>query len=227
LWTCAAVRHCGRPAPRTGGPGPIAAQLDWHAERDHAGLESAALLGHLKEVPVVNEKGEPTGKVELVHDGEGGMVGYLLWRGKNNPSSHAALLGRVLPYQVNQKTEHTTKVVYETIEEARAALIAHRTDPDLLEKAMRRHGPRRSRCPCRSICRNRVACSDNPSSYAALLGRVLPYQVNQRTEHTTKVVYETIEEARAALIANRIDPDCAGAGDDAAMARAEAAAEAW
>jgi len=45
-------------------------------------LESAALLGHLKEVPVVNEKGEPTGKVELIHDGEGGMVGYHLWLGK-------------------------------------------------------------------------------------------------------------------------------------------------
>ena len=68
-------------------------------------LESAALLGHLKEVPVVNEKGEPTGKVELIHDGEGGMVGYLLWLGKTNPSSYAALLGRVLPYQVNQRTE--------------------------------------------------------------------------------------------------------------------------
>ena len=91
-------------------------------------LESAALLGHLKEVPVVNEKGEPTGKVELIHDGEGGMVGYLLWLGKTNPSSYAALLGRVLPYQVNQRTEQTTKVVYQTIEEARAALIAKRVE---------------------------------------------------------------------------------------------------
>ena len=91
-------------------------------------LESASLLGYLKEVPVVDDKGEPTGKVELVHNGEGGMVGYLLWLGKTNPSSYAALLGRVLPYQVNQRTEQTTRVVYETIEEARAALIAHRIE---------------------------------------------------------------------------------------------------
>ncbi|MGB7689245.1 MAG: hypothetical protein WBL98_12285 [Pseudolabrys sp.] len=34
---------------------------------------------------------------------------------------------------------------------------------------------------------------------------MLPYQVNQRTEQTTKVVYQTIEEARAALIAKRIE----------------------
>ena len=34
---------------------------------------------------------------------------------------------------------------------------------------------------------------------------MLPYQVNQRTEQTTKVVYHTIEEARAALIAKCIE----------------------
>jgi hypothetical protein len=45
-------------------------------------------------------------------------------------------LGRVLTLQVNVKTEHSTKVVYETVEEARAALIAARIDPDVLERAM-------------------------------------------------------------------------------------------
>lgn len=45
-------------------------------------------------------------------------------------------LGRVMPLQVNVKTEQHTKVVYQTIEEARAALIANRIDPDVLERAM-------------------------------------------------------------------------------------------
>jgi hypothetical protein len=84
----------------------------------------------------VIKDGKPTGRVELVNDGEGGMTGYLVWLGKNNPTAYAPLLGRVLPYQVNQKTEHTAKVVYETVEEARAALIAARIDPDVLERAM-------------------------------------------------------------------------------------------
>jgi hypothetical protein len=45
-------------------------------------------------------------------------------------------LGRILPLQVNVKTEQHTKVVYQTIEEARAELIANRIDPDVLERAM-------------------------------------------------------------------------------------------
>jgi hypothetical protein len=73
-------------------------------------LESASLLGYLKEVPVVDEKGKPTGKVDLVHDGEGGMTGYLVWLGKNNPAAYAPLLARV------------------------AALRARRIDPDVLQR---------------------------------------------------------------------------------------------
>jgi len=48
-------------------------------------LESASLLGYLKEVPVVDKQGEPTGKIELIHDGEGGMVGYLFWPARLTP----------------------------------------------------------------------------------------------------------------------------------------------
>ena len=56
------------------------------------------------------------------------MTGYLVWLGKNNPAAYAPLLARVLPLQVNQSVEHAPKVVYQTVEEARAALIAKRVE---------------------------------------------------------------------------------------------------
>jgi hypothetical protein len=99
-------------------------------------LESASMLGHLKEEAVLDKDGKPTGRTKLVHDGEGGMTGYLIWLGKNNPAAYAPLLARVLPLQVKQKVENPPKVVYATVEETRAALIARRIDPDVLEKAM-------------------------------------------------------------------------------------------
>jgi hypothetical protein len=71
----------------------------------------------------MNQEGEPTGRVELVHNGEGGITGYLVWLGKNNPAAYAPLLARVLPLQVNQRVEHAPKVVYTTVEEARARLV--------------------------------------------------------------------------------------------------------
>jgi hypothetical protein len=37
--------------------------------------------------------------------------------------------------------------------------------------------------------------------FVPLLGRLLPLQINARTQQTTKVVYSTVEEVRAALIA--------------------------
>ena len=54
----------------------------------------------------MDDQGLPTGRTELVHSGEGGITGYLVWLGKNNPAAYAPLLARVLPLQVNQKVEH-------------------------------------------------------------------------------------------------------------------------
>jgi hypothetical protein len=99
-------------------------------------LESASMLGHLKEEAVLDKDGKPTGRTKLVHEGEGGITGYLIWLGKNNPAAYARLLARVLPLQVNQRAEHAPKVVYETVEEVRARLIARRIDPEVLERAM-------------------------------------------------------------------------------------------
>jgi hypothetical protein len=48
--------------------------------------------------------------------------GYLEWLSMNRPASFAALLGRVLPTQLNIKTASSLKVTYKTVEEANKAL---------------------------------------------------------------------------------------------------------
>jgi hypothetical protein len=48
----------------------------------------------------------------------------------------------------------------------------------------------------------------NPTSYAGLLGRVLPLQVNLKTAvKPARVEYRSVEEIKAALRAKGIDPD--------------------
>jgi hypothetical protein len=86
-------------------------------------LEAADRLGYLEEMPVLDADGKPTGKVELMHTGKDQAVGYLMWLGKNNPTTFGGLLGRVMPLQVNLKTETKVNVKYETVEEVRAGLL--------------------------------------------------------------------------------------------------------
>ena len=104
-------------------------------------LEAADRLGYIREEPKLDDKGEPTGEIELVHDGKDATVGYLMWLGKHNPASFAALLARVLPIQLNQKQqqEQNVPVRYETVEERRQAMIAKGWSPVTLaamEEAM-------------------------------------------------------------------------------------------
>jgi hypothetical protein len=69
---------------------------------------------------------------------EEGEKAYLKWLAEMHPAQFAPLYGRLVPFelQAKVKTEPPPKVVYTTVEEARAALIARRIDPDVLEKAM-------------------------------------------------------------------------------------------
>ena len=106
-------------------------------------LEAADRLGYIREEPKLDDKGKPTGEIELVHDGQDATVGYLMWLGKHNPASFAALLARVLPIQLNQKQkqeqEQKVTVRYETVEERRQAMIAKGWSPAAvaaLEEAM-------------------------------------------------------------------------------------------
>jgi hypothetical protein len=107
-------------------------------------LEAADRLGYIREEPKLDDKGKPTGEIELVHDGKDATVGYLMWLGKHNPASFAALLARVLPIQLNQKQEQKQKapVRYETYEEVKAALIAKGWSPDMLAAVERSMEPK-------------------------------------------------------------------------------------
>ena len=46
-----------------------------------------------------------------------------MWLGKHNATTFGGLLGRVMPLQINQKTEVKASVKYETVEEVRAGLL--------------------------------------------------------------------------------------------------------
>jgi hypothetical protein len=97
-------------------------------------LIAAERLGHIHETPKLDAKGKPTGEVELSYDGEEGTVGYLMWLGMHNPKPFAGLLGRVLPLQVNAKTEQrTTRVAYRTVAEVKQALIERGMRPEVVD----------------------------------------------------------------------------------------------
>jgi hypothetical protein len=75
------------------------------------------------EIPVLDKDGKPTGAIKMLKTGFDGMQGYFEWLGLNNPRSFAALLGRVLPTQLNIKTSSTSlKVTYKTSADANKAL---------------------------------------------------------------------------------------------------------
>ena len=68
-----------------------------------------------------------------------GEAGYLRWLAANHPGYFAALYGKLLAREVNQKVEEKTVVHYETLEERRAAMIAKGWAPTAvaaLEEAM-------------------------------------------------------------------------------------------
>ena len=66
-------------------------------------------------------------------------MGYIKWLAENHPGPYAALYGKLIPLDVNQKVEEKTVVHYETVEERRAAMIAKGWAPSVLaalEEAM-------------------------------------------------------------------------------------------
>ena len=99
-------------------------------------LNAATSVGFIHEDDILDKDGKPTGRTRKTWKGEDGLEGYLISAAVNRSAHFLALLGRVMPLQANVKTEQHTKVVYTTVEEVRAALIARRIDPDVLERAM-------------------------------------------------------------------------------------------
>ncbi|MGA2815368.1 MAG: hypothetical protein ABSE67_03545, partial [Xanthobacteraceae bacterium] len=68
--------------------------------------------------------------------GTNGLVGYLKRCADDYPANFMPLLGRVLPLQMNIKSDHRVAVTYGTIEEARNALRERGIDPLVVEQAM-------------------------------------------------------------------------------------------
>ena len=71
--------------------------------------------------------------------GKDGEAGYLRWLAANHPGYFSSLYGKLIPFDVNQKTETKTVVRYETVEERRQAMIAKGWSPAVLaalEEAM-------------------------------------------------------------------------------------------
>ena len=64
--------------------------------------EAAANTGFMERVPVLDAAGKPTGQFEHKW-GKGGELGYLEWLARNHPGYFAALYGRLIPLDVNQK----------------------------------------------------------------------------------------------------------------------------
>jgi hypothetical protein len=76
--------------------------------------------------------------------GKDGLKGYLRWASMYRANAFIAQLGRVMPLQVNVKSEKKVEIRYETVEEVRVALRAKGIDPDVLDAgpAAEKHGLR-------------------------------------------------------------------------------------
>jgi hypothetical protein len=99
-------------------------------------LLAAEQLGEIQRVAVLDEDGRPTGEYEFEYSGVDGLLGYLRWAGVNRPASFLSLLGRVLPLQLNIKTERSLKVTYKTVEETRAALKERGIEPSMVAEIL-------------------------------------------------------------------------------------------
>jgi len=79
----------------------------------------------------------------LKQTGLNGMQGYLEWLSMNRPASFAALLGRVLPTQLNIKTASSLKVTYKTVEETRQALRDYGIEPQMVTEIFKLPPPKK------------------------------------------------------------------------------------
>ena len=61
---------------------------------------------------------------------DGTLESYLLDLADNHKGLFVPMLGRLLPLQINARTQQTNKIVYSTVEEVRSALIARGLSPE-------------------------------------------------------------------------------------------------
>jgi hypothetical protein len=99
-------------------------------------LLAAEQVGEIRKVPILDVDGNPTGEYEFEYAGVDGLLGYLRWAAINRPASFLALLGRVLPLQLNIKTERSLKVTYNTVAETQAALKERGIEPSMVAEIL-------------------------------------------------------------------------------------------
>ena len=75
-------------------------------ELKEALLRAAEDVGEVREQDILDADGKPTGRTRLVPTGKDGLIGYLRWAAVHRSNAFIAQLGRVLPLQVNAKSEH-------------------------------------------------------------------------------------------------------------------------
>ena len=97
------VQFPKKPKSRRGRP-PGSQNVNTQMLKD-ALLLAAEQVGEIRKVPVLDADGNPTGEFEFEYSGVDGLLGYLRWAAINRPASFLALLGRVLPLQLNIKSE--------------------------------------------------------------------------------------------------------------------------
>ena len=85
-------------------------------------LLAADQVGEIEVIKVLDDDGKPTGEIKYEYSGVDGLTGYLRWAAVYRSASFIALLGRILPTQLNIKTASTLKVTYKTVAETRQAL---------------------------------------------------------------------------------------------------------
>jgi hypothetical protein len=107
--------------------------------------QAAEETGYIASVPVLDDEGNPTGKLEdkVIETGElgylieTGELGYLKWLARNHPQQFAPLYGRIIPLEMNVKdTTKPPRIPYRSVEEIKAALRAKGIDPDVIQRAM-------------------------------------------------------------------------------------------
>ncbi len=89
-------------------------------------LQAAEEVGFVKRIEKFDAEGKSIG-FEPVSTGEEGMKGYLKWAAVHQPARFLAMLTRILPMQINAKTESPgswTDVRYRTSAEVKADLKA-------------------------------------------------------------------------------------------------------
>jgi hypothetical protein len=95
--------------------------------------------GEVIEEPILGKDGKPTGMTRSVSTGKDGIKGYLKWAAIHRANAFIPQLGRVMPLQVNVRSEEKPVVHYETVEERRKAMIDAGWSPSVLaalEEAM-------------------------------------------------------------------------------------------